>query len=326
MSDTLNISYYPIFEQGVFKKHPSLFDRFTQNTSAHMKKKFHRVRETMHQYEEVITWPLVSGPGFCGGTHPGADNVFVNIMVSIRESVDNGDCLYVNPSRKAFAVSDAPGVTTTSRRLMERLDHCLQEGSINDITTIINSLNQEMGVQDGATLSLICFPRTKSNSGLEHALVFIAGDTYIFHGNTLQRRLALVEGIPDFFGNPHIYIEPIRIALAPGDFFIIASDGILSIRGNNREIKLEDALLEHINDDIESFALNTIVASNRCLETSAYERAIARFGGSDNISVLLVYPEKLIDTTHEDSCILGGYTSVSSGTSLHESRNRVMGG
>lgn len=306
MPSPINVHYYPVFGRGVFENHPALFDRFTQNTSDHTKRKCNQIREAIHKYEETITWPLVTGPGFYGGTHPGADNVFVKIMVGISESIDNGDCLYVNPSQKVFAISDAPGVSTSSRKLLERVNRCLQEDSVDNITTIINTLNKETSQNDGATLSLICFPENRVSSRFKHAIVFIAGDTFVFHGNISQRRLTLIKGVPDFFGTPHVYIEPINIALTSGDFFIIASDGILSIRGD-KGMKLEEALLEHINDSIENFAFNTITTSNKCLGANIYERTVTRFGGSDNISVLLVYPEKLIDTNHKDSFILGGY-------------------
>jgi len=305
MSNPFSVHHYPVFKKGTFQNNPALFDRFIQNTSDQIKRKYHQVRESIYRYEETITWPLVSGPGFSGGTHPGADNVFVKIMVGLSESIDNGDCLYVNPSQKIFAISDAPGLPTSSRKLLTRIDHCIREGYANDITTIINTLNKETNQDDGATLSLIYFPENNSDNESGQAIVLIAGDTFLFHGNTFQRRLRLIPGIPDFFGTSHIYIEPTHIELAEGDFFIIASDGILTIRGN-KEIKLEEALLEDVNDSMEDFALHVIRTSNQCYEAKIYDRTVTRFGGSDNISFLLVHPEKLIDTEHEDSFILGG--------------------
>ena len=138
-------------------------------------------------------------------------------------------------------------------------------------------------------------------------MAFIAGDTLLFHGNIHQRRLIPIEGSPDFIGMPYIYLEPRRIELTQGDFFIIASDGILSIRRDNVETRLEKALMAHINTNIENFALSAIMASNRYLEERIYDRVIPRFGGSDNVSALLVYPEKLTDISCQESVILGGY-------------------
>ena len=129
----------------------------------------------------------------------------------------------------------------------------------------------------------------------------------LFHGNISQRRLTPIEGIPNFIGTPYIYLEPRRIELTQGDFFIIASDGILSIRRDNVETRLEKALLAHINSNMENFALSAITASNRYLEEKIYDLVIPRFGDSDNVSALLVYPERLIDISCQESFILGGY-------------------
>ncbi len=307
MTIRIHIDYYPVFEKGTFKKYPALFDRFVQNTPSHIKKKYQKAWETLSRYGEKITWPLVTGPGFCGATHPGADNVFVESMVGSNNFIYNSDCVYINPSQKVFAISDPPGITTCSRKLFTKLDYYLQTGSPKDLEIILNNLNQETSLDDGATLSLICFPEKKLGNRAGYALAFIAGDTLLFHGNISQRKLTPIEGSPDLIGTPYIYLEPRRIELSRGDFFIIASDGILSIRGNNVETRLEEALLDHINTDKKNFALNTITASNRYLEERIRDRVMPRFGGSDNVSVLLVYPEKLIDISYQESSILGGY-------------------
>ncbi len=307
MTNPFRIHYYPVFEKGMFEKHPALFDRFIQHTPDHLQKKYQKARETLTKYEGTITWPLVAGPGFCGATHPGAENILIATMASSNPLIYNSDCLYVNPSQKVFAISDAPGISTYARKLFVKLDHYLQTGSIDDLSTIINDLNKETRWGDSATLSLIYFPKNKSDSRFGKAVAFIAGDTYLFQGNIFQRRMTRVEGNPYFIGTTSIHLEPKCIDLTEGDVFVIVSDGILSIRANNKEIRLEEALLDHINDDLENFAFSAIKTCNSSLEERVYNRVITRFGGSDNVSALLVYPEKLIDSNCKESYILGGY-------------------
>lgn len=307
MTNPFYINYYPVFEKGAFEKHPALFERFIQRTPDHLKKQYQKARETLPQYEGTITWPLLIGPGFCGATHPGAENIFISVMVSSDSFTYNSDCLYVNPSQKIFAISDAPGITTSSRKLFAKLDDYLQTGSTDELEIIINALNKETSRDDGATLSLICFPKNKSDNRLGQALAFIAGDTYLFQGNIFQRRMTRIEGNPEFMGTPHIHLEPKRIELTEGDFFVIASDGILSIRANNKETSLEEILLGHINSEMENFAFSVVETCNQSVEERIYDRVITRFGGSDNVSALLVCPEKLIESNCKESFILGGY-------------------
>lgn len=307
MTNSFHIQHYPVFEKGIFEKHPPLFNRFIQRTPDHLKKGYQKARETLHKYEETITWPLLVGPGFCGATHPGAENIFVNTMVSSTDSIYNSDCLYVNPSQKVFAISDAPGRTTSSRKLFVELDRYLKAGSVDNLEAIINELNGKTKMDDGATLSLICFPRNRLDDGLTEALAFVAGDTYLFYGNIFERRMTRIEGNPEFLGTPYIHLESKHIVLAEGDFFVIVTDGILSLRVNNENTGLEEILLDHINSDLDNFALNVIKSCNRSSEERIYDRVITRFGGSDNVSALLVYPGKLIDTDYQESFILGGY-------------------
>jgi len=308
MTGPLFVHYYPVFEEGIFEKHPALFSRFMQHSPDHLEESYQKARVALTKYEGSITWPLIAGPGFCGATHPGADNIFVTAMASSNARIYNSDCLYINPSQKIFAISDAPGITTSSRKLFVRLDRYLQTGSIDGIENMINDLNRETELDDCATLSLMYFPRDKSNKRSGKALAFIAGDTYLFHGNIFQRRLKCIEGKPEFMGRPHIHFEPERIDLAEGDFFIIASDGIQSIRCNKEETRLEEALLEHIVDGaLGEFAFSVIKSCNTVFEERINDRVITRFGGSDNVSALLVYPEDLIDIDSEERLILGGY-------------------
>ena len=306
MTDLFQLQHHPVFEKGVFQKHPSLFDRFAHYTSDNMKEKFRKAWEALPSHESVITWPAVTGPGFCGGTHPGADNVFIDVMLGSNNFVYDSDCLYVNPSRKVFAISDPPGITDSSRRLFTKLDRHLQKGNVNDLEAILNDLNRKTLGDDGATLSLIAFPETGQASDRQ-AVAFVAGDSYLFHGNLSHGGIAPIEGIPEFIGTPNTYLKPISIDLTEGDFFIIASDGILSIRGNDKERALEDVLRERVDGDLQGFAFRAIRDSNRYLKERIYDRTLNRFGGSDNVSALLVYPEGLADIASRESFILGGY-------------------
>ena len=108
-------------------------------------------------------------------------------------------------------------------------------------------------------------------------------------------------------GTPHTHPAPIRIELTSGDFFVIASDGILSIREGNTGTRVEEALLSLINTDMVNFAYLAIKAANRYFEEFINGRVTGRFGGSDNVSALLIYPEKLIDVDFQESFILGGH-------------------
>ena len=290
----------------MFQQHPALFDRFTHYASDGMKERFRKAWTTLPGYETTTTWPLVIGPGFCGGTHPGADNVFLEVMLGTNNFIYDSDCLYANPSRKVFAISDPPGITDSSRRLFANLDRRLKKSCASDLEAILNDLNREVGPDDGATLSLLAFPPATSQSGVRTALAFVAGDSSVFHGNLSRRGMTPIEGIPDFVGTPHTYLEPIAIELTEGDFFIIVSDGILSIRGNDRERALAGILRECVDGDPQDFAFRAIRDSNQCLEERIYDRRLTRFGGSDNVSALLVYPEELTDAASQESFILGG--------------------
>ncbi len=304
MANPFQVQHYPVFEKGIFQKHPSLFERFLYRTSDHLRREYQKAREILPQYEGTITWPLIVGPGFCGATHPGAENIFVTAMANPNGSAYNSDCLYVNPSQKIFAISDAPDeMATSSRRLLAKLDHRLQTGSADDLEVIINELNGETRRDNNATLTLICFPGGRPN----RALAFIAGDTYLFHGNVLEKRMTRVEGNPDFIGKSDVRLEPKHIAIAPGDFFVIVSDGISSIRADGKGTSLEQALWQHLDGNLENFAFRAIESCNRTVEERFNHGVITRFGGHDNVSALLVCPEKLIDVDSKETFILGGY-------------------
>ena len=307
MSNDFHVGNYPVFKKGIFDERPGLFDRFIYHIPEHLKKKYQEGRGTLLKYEETITWPLITGPGFSGATHPGTENIFIATMLNPNSIIYNSDCLYVNPSQKVFAISDAPGVTTSSRKLFVELDNQLQAGSLNDIKTILNDLNKKIGIENSATLSLICFPKSKSRYRVSQALAFIAGDSYLFHGNILQKRMTCIEGATEFFGTPYIRLEPKCIELVAGDFFIIVSDGILSVRLNNKAAKLEEILWEYVNGYLENFALNIINGCNEIFEEKVFDKVITRFGGGDNVSALLVHPEELIDINDNNGFIYGGY-------------------
>jgi len=305
MTELFKLEHYPVFEKGIFQKHPALFNRFTHYASDTMKAKFRKAWESLPAYEGSITWPLASGPGFCGGTHPGADSIFLDTMLGSNNFIYNSDCLYISPSQKVFAISDPPGITDTSRKIFTKLDRRLKKRGINALETILNGLNKETSVDDGATLCLVAFPEN-GHAG-RRAVAFIAGDSLLFHGNLSTGGLTQVEGSPSFFATPYTSLSPLYIDLAEDDFFIIASDGIFSIRGEEREKPLEDALRERVNGEIAGFAYRAIRDSNRYLEESINNQTLSRFGGSDNISALLVYPGGLTTASSRESFILGGY-------------------
>jgi len=303
VSEHLSIEHYPIFEQGIFESCPELFDRFTQNTSDYLKKKCEQSREILEKYENTITWPVVTGPGIFGATHPGADNIFVNTIISSNEFIYNSDALYINPSKRIFAVSDPPGITTCSRNFFENLDKSLTTGSPEEVESLVNVLSKEMDVNDGATLSLLHFPAGQAN----RALVLVTGDTYLFKGNMNLKELLRIEGNPDFIGTPHACFKSDSIEYNKGDFFVIVSDGIMSIKGNNPEIPLEDIVLSHIDiTGNENGAYNLVNACNQCGTETIYGRTLTRFGGNDNVTVLIIYPGLLAETNSASSLILGG--------------------
>ncbi|MDY6907189.1 MAG: PP2C family serine/threonine-protein phosphatase [Chloroflexota bacterium] len=310
MAGHLSIHHHPVFERGVFERHPDLFSRFLHNTPDHLKAGYQKARAALSRYQEQVTWPLVVGPGICAGTHPGADNCFIAAMVATSTFIYNSDCLYLDPGLGVFAVSDAPGASTSSRLLLSKLEQRLHAHPPADIADIVNALNRETSQADSTTLSLLYLPREGTEGRAGSALALAAGDSYIFHGNLSHGRLRSIEGDPAFMGNPHISIEAQRIELERGDFFIIASDGIQSLRRNRDGVSLEQALREHIvPGGLSGFARSVIEGCNAVFEETIYDRAITRFGGSDNCSVLLVYPQELAEPDGAEGIILGGYVS-----------------
>ena len=304
MNQIFQIQQFPIFPRGTFNTHQNLFVRFGENTSGHLKQKYEETWQGLTRFEETITWQMLTGPGICAATHPGADNVFVEIMVGINSYVYNSDCVYVNPSRKIFAVSDPPGITTGSRRIFEKLDGFIHQNSIKDnLQHTINRLNREMNPSEGATLSLLHFRKH-----IPHATQsFIAGDTFLFHGNLQDRTMQIIKGQDNFIGTPYAEFHPIEHLVKPGDFFLIASDGILSIKTDSTPGRLEDIMLNYLENDWRTFVPALMNAANAFYQEKIYDRTFSRFGGKDNISLLMVFPEELGEFETEKSYILGGY-------------------
>ena len=307
MMHSINVNYHPVFERGIFAQYPALFDRFLRHTPENLKREYQKVRETLPEYEASVMWPLIDGPGFCGATHPGAENVFNTIMVNSNSPIYNSDCLYINPSRSVFAISDAPGMTTCSRKLFERLDHYLRIRSVDDLEAIIDDLNNETQVDDRATLSLIGFPGNEPAEKFKKAVLLVAGDTYLFQGNLLRGTIRRIEDDPNFIGRSYVHFKPKHIELEDGDFFVVASDGITDIRFDHQDAKLEEALWSLVNNNPERFAFHATRSCNRIIPNGDFNRVTTRFGGSDNVSALLVYPERLTNHTCSESFILGGY-------------------
>lgn len=314
MTDQITIHSHPLFEEGLFAKHPSIFNAYFQNTPEYLKKKYRGTQKKLFQNEGNVTWPLIVGPGFSGATHPGAGKIFSDIMVGLTTPVHNSDCLYANPSKRIFAISDPPGITTVARKLIKRLDRYIQTQPIDNLEITINKLNKKTKLNDRATLTMIHITQEKTESGSSKAVAFIAGDTYLFKGNLSDNTMIRIEGNPHFLGNPSIHFQPIDIEFTEGDFFIIASDGLSAIRSGHPDTSLGDTLSSYLNHNPENFILNTMKGCNRIQEEHGTTSSRTWIGGSDNISVLLVNPDDLISNHTEKSFILGGYIGSSEAT------------
>jgi serine/threonine protein phosphatase PrpC len=137
--------------------------------------------------------------------------------------------------------------------------------------------------------------------------VVVAGDTLLFHGNAVRQTLAPISGTHDFIGTPYATIRAQTIKLSPGDFFIIASDGIVSLAYTDPERNLEKALAARMDGDLHRFVERTLTAANGYYRETIHDRSFGRFGGNDNVSLLLVYPEFFRAHADTESSILGGY-------------------
>ncbi|MFC1896087.1 SpoIIE family protein phosphatase [Thermodesulfobacteriota bacterium] len=310
MDAPIEIKHFPVFEKGTFQRYPALFDRFFHDASTYMTEEFEKARSILLKCEEDVTWPLITGPGFSGATHPGADNIVIETMFAAYPYIYNSDCLYINVRKGIFAVSDPPGKTTSSRTLFRRLDRHLLDNPHDGLEAIINKLSEETGYDDAATLCLVSLPRPKRHRSPSEAIVYIAGDTVLFHGNPSKGEMVRIDGSPHFIGTKHARFEPQRISLDTGDFIIIASDGINALLAKNQEQSLEHTLLNHFKDGTERFVVDVVQSSNGYYEQHVHgNNVVPRFGGGDNVSVLAIYPDDLIETDEPQSFVLGGYLS-----------------
>jgi len=305
MSEHISIHEYPIFEKGIFKKYPALFDAYFRNTPDHQKKKYQKARRTISKYEEQYKWRVINGPGLCGTTHPGRGKVFHGVMTGATHPVYNSDCLYVNPSQNVFAVSDPPGVTTFSRDLITRLDEFLKLDSVEQLEDMVNEVNQNAGtgLRDRATLALVHLPTNNPNE----ASALLSGDSHLFHGNSLKKTISRLEAVPNRWGTPNAYFKLVSVKLSKGDFFVLASDGIDVVRSSSQTNNLNDTILNLAISDSDNFALNIALNCNEIIEQETAGQTRTVFGCGDDLSAILIEPAKLQPTDSNESHILGGY-------------------
>jgi len=301
----IQIQEYPVFEQGVFQRHPALFDPYFHNTPEHQRKKYQQARRKLPKYEEKYRWPVIRGAGFCGTTHPGTGKVFHGVMTGSTHPVYNSDCLYVNTARQVFAISDPPGITTFSRDLITRLDELLSSESARNLETFINEINRNAGtgLRDRATLSLIHFPSEYPDK----ARVLLCGDSHLFQGNFVHRRISRLEAEVSRWGTLNARFRLKTIDISEGDFFVLASDGISAVQSANHNRDLDQTILDMVIDDPEGFALNIARNSNQIVDQEAAGRTRTVFGCGDDLSVVLIDPARLAPSLTSGSYILGGY-------------------
>lgn len=305
MSNHISVHEYPIFKKGIFKNHPALFEPYFINTPDHQKKKYQKAKKNLPNYEEQYSWQIINGPGFCGTTHPGTGKIFHKVMTNSIHPVSNSDCLYVNPAQNVFAISDPPSVTTFSRDLITKLDERLKSDSPKNLENMINEINQNAGngSREKATLALVHLPQSVSDK----AFVLLGGDSYLFQGNRIKREISGIEADVNRWGTSNTHFELKQIDIVEGDFFVLASDGITSLRPNNEKIKLDHTILNLAMDDPDNFALNATLNCNDIITQETAGRTRTIFGCIDNLSILLVDPAKLQPIDFRESYILGGY-------------------
>ena len=306
---TIETKHFPVFEKGTFQKHPELFDRFFDHATDYLAKKLRGGREILAECEETVTWPLITGPGFAGATHPGSDNILIETMHAGRRSIYNSDSVYVNPAERIFAVSDPPGITSSARELFGKLDRYLLESSSDGLEELIGRISENTSYDDSATLSLAHFPRRTPGAAAPEAIVYVAGDTYLFHGSPSRSALARIEGNPQSIGTTHAHFGPQRIRLEPDDFIMIASDGVSPLLAESQGEGTGWSVLAHLEDGPADLVAAMVQRSNDFYEQRVFGRAIPRFGGNDNVSVLVVCPDDLTEADDRRSFILGGYTT-----------------
>ncbi|MBI4303026.1 MAG: SpoIIE family protein phosphatase [Chloroflexi bacterium] len=305
--DGIGLQHYPIFGTEVFQDPTALLSTFNPNALSGTRINCRDGESFVSVSKERLSWSLVQGLGFCGATHPGARKVLDAITTRARV-ISNSDCLYVNMSDRVFAVSDAPDLSVYSRKLLTDIDENLGNGQ--ELEEIVNSASQRIGTDDHATLSLICFPPKEAGT-LARASVFVAGDSYVLYGNRFDGKLARIEGNPLFIGRSCGQCEPHHLDLMGGDFFVIASDGILEARTAGYA-NIEDALKDSLDlDDLPGSTLRIVQRCNAVTKDEFQGKEKSRPNGWDNVSVLIVYPERLTSCTHSKARLLGGWISYS---------------
>lgn len=305
--EDLCIEDHQVFDNGFFQNNPAFLSRFNLHDSSRLVNQHREFRQSLARYENSFVWHTVTGPGFCGATHPGAGKVFSSIA-TVAYGVSNSDCLYVNPSERVFAISDAPEASVYSRSLLTYIDKNLRD-SRRDLANIINAADCAIGADDHATLSLLHIPGQQMVHPPK-AWAFIAGDTLLFRGNRFNRRLVRMDGTPNFIGRSRGHCEPQGVDLASGDFFVIASDGIRDVRANDDET-IDESLRDLLDvDDLYGSTLAIVRRCNRVIAKSRFGRTASYLGGNDNISILLVYPESLPDCVRKGTALLGGWTKL----------------
>jgi hypothetical protein len=96
------------------------------------------------------------------------------------------------------------------------MDQFLSKGSTDGLEVIINRISENTGNHDSATLGLVHVPENPSRNKPNQAVVYLAGDTMLFHGNLFRKTLNPIEGNPQFLGTTHAYFEPRYIPLEQG--------------------------------------------------------------------------------------------------------------
>lgn len=301
---SFRVQEYPIFEKGIIEKNPALFEPYLRTTPDHQMNRYEETRKSLPEYEEKYKWSLVEGPGFCGATHPGTGKVFHEIMMGAVHPLYNSDCLYVNPSKNVFAISDPPGATTFSRGLITNLDELLRKESVENLESLINAVNRNTAtdLRVRATLALLHIPL-----GNPKAFFVLSGDSFLFHGNTVKQSLSRLQAVPNRLGTPSAYFELEQVELSDGDFFVLASDGITAVRPANGDARLDETILGLVNTDPGNFALHVAKKCNEIIEEEDAGRVRTIFGCDDDVSVLLVVPQNLAPSDSKETFICGGY-------------------
>jgi serine/threonine protein phosphatase PrpC len=90
------------------------------------------------------------------------------------------------------------------------------------------------------------------------------------------------------------------------DFFIIASDGIESLRQTHPNRTIVEVLLDLVKTDPHNFAANMTHACNRVYQESFNGTSRTLLAGHDDLTVLLIRPMALADVQTGNAAILGG--------------------